>query len=83
MGGGGIVRQQTTSAPSPDGKYSAFSRDGNLYLSGADGSNESAITTDGNAKARIRYGIATIIYGEELGMAGGIFWSPDSRKLAY
>jgi len=83
MGGGGIVRQQTTSAPSPDGKYSAFSRDGNLYLSGADGSNESAITTDGNAKARIRYGIATIIYGEELGMAGGIFWSPDSKKLAY
>jgi dipeptidyl-peptidase-4 len=83
MGGGGIVRQQTTSAPSPDGKYNAFSRDGNLYLSGADGSNESAITTDGNAKARIRYGIATIIYGEELGMAGGIFWSPDSKKLAY
>ncbi len=83
MGGGGIVRQQTTSAPSPDGKYNAFSRDGNLYLSGVDGSNESAITTDGNAKARIRYGIATIIYGEELGMAGGIFWSPDSKKLAY
>jgi dipeptidyl-peptidase-4 len=83
MGGGGIARQQTTSAQSPDRKHNAFSRGGNLWLSDPDGGNEKAITTDGNEKARIRYGIATIIYGEELGMVGGIFWSADSKKLAY
>jgi dipeptidyl-peptidase-4 len=83
LGGGGIVRQQTTSASSPDNGRLAFSRDGNLWLSDPDGSNEVRITTDGNEKARIRYGVATIIYGEELGMSGGIFWSQDGSKLAY
>jgi dipeptidyl-peptidase-4 len=83
MGGGGIARQQTTSVMSPDGKYNAFYRDGNLWLSDPYGGDGVAITTDGNEKARIRYGVATIIYGEELGMTGGIFWSQDSKKLAY
>jgi dipeptidyl-peptidase-4 len=83
MGGGGIARQQTTSAASPDGKYNAFSRGGNLWISDPNGGSEIAVTTDGNEKARLRYGVATIIYGEELGMVGGIFWSQDSRKLAY
>lgn len=83
MGGGGIVRSQTTSALSPDGRHNAFSRDGNLWISDPDGGNAVAITTDGNEKARIRFGVATIIYGEELGMSGGIFWSQDGRKLAY
>jgi dipeptidyl-peptidase-4 len=83
MSGGGIARQQTTSAMSPDGKHNAFSRSGNLWLSDPNGGNEIAVTTDGNEKARLRYGVATIIYGEELGMVGGVFWSQDSKKLAY
>ena len=83
MGGGGIARQQTESARSPDGKFNAFSRDGNLYLSEPNGEIEKAITTKGSISKRLRYGIATIIYGEELGMTGGIFWAQDSKKFAY
>jgi dipeptidyl-peptidase-4 len=83
MGGGGIARSQTTSARSPDGKYNAYSSEGNLYISGIEGEPNKAITTKGSIKDRLRYGIATIIYGEELGMTGGIFWSQDSKKLAY
>lgn len=83
MGGGGIARYQTTSATSPDGKYNAFSSDGNLYISEIEGEPNKAVTTDGSIKDRLRYGVATIIYGEELGMSGGIFWSQDSKKVAY
>ena len=83
MGGGGIARNQTTSASSPDGKYNAYSSEGNLYMNGIDGEPNKPVTTDGSIEDRRRYGIATIIYGEELGMAGGIFWSQDSRKVAY
>ena len=44
---------------------------------------EVAITTDGSEKARIKYGTASWVYGEELGQRTAMWWSPDSRKLAY
>ena len=52
-------------------------------MSDADGANESAITTDGNDKDRIKYGTASWVYGEELSQTSAIWWSPDSRKVAY
>ena len=83
MSTGGIARNQTTSATSPDEKYNAFSSEGNLYIDGIEGDPNKPITTDGSIEDRLRYGIATVIYGEELGMARGIFWSQDSKKVAY
>jgi dipeptidyl-peptidase-4 len=83
-GGTGIERgRQAVSADAPDGKLKAFYRDRNLWVSDAAGANESPITTDGNDKDRIKYGTASWVYGEELAQTSAIWWSPDSRKVAY
>ena len=68
---------------SPDKKLKAFYRDRNLWLSDADGKNEFAVTTDGNEKARIKYGTASWVYGEELNQTTAMWWSPDSTKIAF
>src|SRR5688500_14493198 len=75
--------RQVDSSDSPDGKLKAFYRDRNLWLSDAVGGREIRITTDGGEKARIKYGTASWVYGEELGQTTAMWWSPDSRKIAY
>jgi dipeptidyl-peptidase-4 len=75
--------RQFTTAISPDGVWKATHRDRNIYLSAADGSNERAITTEGSAAARVKYGTASWVYGEELEQVTAMWWSPDSTKLAY
>jgi dipeptidyl-peptidase 4 len=83
-GGTGIERgRQAASADAPDGKLKAFYRDRNLWVGAPDGTGELAITTDGSEKERIKYGTASWVYGEELGQTSAIWWSPDSRKVAY
>jgi dipeptidyl-peptidase-4 len=86
QGGQGIERgRQAGSAESPDGKLRAFYKDFNLWLSDASGANETAITTDGSddKNVRVKYGTASWVYGEELGQRSAMWWSPDSRKIAY
>ena len=75
--------RQYTTAVSPDGAWKAVHRDRNIYFSRADGSNERAITTDGSAASRVKYGTASWVYGEELEQVTAMWWSPDSTKLAY
>ncbi len=75
-------RQFTTSL-SEDGKLKATTRDRNVYISGVDGKNEFAVTTEGSAATRIKFGIASWVYGEELGVRDAMWWSPDSKKLAF
>jgi dipeptidyl-peptidase-4 len=75
--------RQYTSALSPDGRLNAFYRDHNLWLSAADGTGETAITTDGSAASRIEYGTASWVYGEELEQRTAMWWSPDSRRIAF
>ena len=82
-GGGPARGRQFTEAISPDKKFKAFYRDRNLWLSDADGKNETAVTTEGNEKARVKYGTASWVYGEELNQITAIWWSPDSAKLAF
>jgi dipeptidyl-peptidase-4 len=93
-GSGGNSRNgQTRRAPergrqfdvafSPDEKKKSFHRDGNVYLSDADGKNEVAITTDGSKEKRIKYGIASWVYGEELEVREAMWWSPDGTKVAF
>ena len=82
-GGGAPERgRQFTSALSPDRTYEAFYRDRNLWMK-APGGGESAITTDGGEKDRIKYGTASWVYGEELDQTTAIWWAPNSRKVAY
>ena len=75
--------RQFAEAISPDKKLKAFYRDFNFWLSDADGKNEFAVTTEGNEKARLKCGSASWVYGEELDQNSAIWWSPDSRKIAY
>jgi len=81
--GGPERGRQFAEAISPDKKLKAFHRDRNLWLSDADGKNEFAVTTEGNEKARLKCGSASWVYGEELDQNSAMWWSPDSRKLAY
>jgi dipeptidyl-peptidase-4 len=75
--------RQYETAISPDGSMTAFYRDRNVWLSAADGGGERAVTTDGSASSRIKYGTASWVYGEELSQRTAMWWSPDSRMLAY
>jgi dipeptidyl-peptidase-4 len=83
-GGGGPARgRQFTEALSPDGSFKAFYRDRNIWLSDVEGGNETALSTEGNAQTRIKYGTASWVYGEELSQNTAMWWSPDSKKIAY
>lgn len=81
--GGPERGRQFDSAVSPDGKRKAFYKDRNLWLGNVDGSNAIAVTTEGNEKARTKYGVASWVYGEELDQNTAMWWSPDNRQLAY
>ena len=75
--------RQFESTKSPDGRLKAFYKDRNVWISAADGSDARAVTTDGSAAGRVKYGTASWVYGEELSQRTAMWWSPDSRKLAY
>jgi dipeptidyl-peptidase 4 len=81
---GGLERgRQYNSALSPNEKLKAFYRDRNLWLSDANGAAETAVTTDGNEKTRVKCGSASWVYGEELDQTTAMWWSPDSKKIAF
>ena len=75
--------RQFDSARSPDGALTAFYKDRNVWISSADDSEARAVTTDGSITSRIKYGTASWVYGEELSQRTAMWWSPDSRKIAY
>src|SRR6185295_18554305 len=58
--------RQYTAVLSPDGKYEAVYRDRNLWLRPAGETNETAITTEGSERTRVKFGTANWVYGEEL-----------------
>jgi dipeptidyl-peptidase-4 len=69
---------------SPDGKYVAFVRANNLYVSSADTGRETPLTTDGTAK--ILNGRLDWVYEEEIygrGENRAYWWSPDSTRIAF
>lgn len=68
-------RYQTTS---PDGKYKAFIRDWNLWLTEVETGKEIALTTDGIED----FGYATDNAGWKHSDRAILSWSPDSRKIA-
>jgi dipeptidyl-peptidase-4 len=75
--------RQFSIATSPDGKLKAAHKNGNVVVSAADDSNPRQITSDGSPEKRIKNGIASWVYGEELGVREAMWWSPDSKMLAY
>jgi dipeptidyl-peptidase-4 len=75
--------RQFETALSADGKMKSVTRDRNVYVSDADGKNEVAVTTEGSEKTRTKFGVASWVYGEELGVREAMWWSPDGAKLAF
>jgi dipeptidyl-peptidase-4 len=73
--------RQATRATSPDGKTVALHKAGNLFLANPDGSDERAVTTEGGGT--LKFGSASWVYGEELDQDTAMWWSPDSRYLAF
>lgn len=75
--------RQWTNALSPDGFLMAIHRDRNVFLSDTNGSNVVAITRDGSATNRVKFGSANWVYGEELYQSTAMWWSTNSRFLAF
>lgn len=75
--------RQFTFADAPDGKSKAIYRSGNVFITGMNSENEMVITTGGDESKRLKYGSATWVYGEELAQTTAMWWSPDSKKLAF
>jgi dipeptidyl-peptidase 4 len=83
LAGGPARGRQVASVESPDKAMKAFYKDRNLFVSDTAGGNEAPVTADGSEKDRIKYGTASWVYGEELAQTTAMWWSPDSKKLAY
>jgi dipeptidyl-peptidase-4 len=67
---------------SPNGRFVAFVRDNNLYISDLLHSTEKQITNDGEFN-KIINGATDWVYEEEFGFSKAFFWSPDSKKIAF
>ncbi len=73
--------RQRAKETSPDGAWTAISRDWNVFIESEEGEETIEVTTDGHRK--LRYGVASWVYGEELDQQSAMWWSPDSRYLAF
>ncbi|MEO5645804.1 MAG: S9 family peptidase [Bacteroidia bacterium] len=67
---------------SPDGKKVSFMRDNNIFIVDLTTNKESQVTTDG-AWNKIINGGTDWVYEEEFALENGLYWSPDSKKIAY
>jgi len=69
---------------SPDGRYVAFVREGNLFVADRESGSERALTTDGGPK--LLNGVLDWVYQEEIygrGNFTGYWWSPDGARIAF
>ncbi len=66
---------------SPDGKWVAAVRDGDLWLHDAAG--RGAVRVTRRETDEVRYGESEFVAQEEMGRMEGYWFSPDSRKLAF
>jgi dipeptidyl-peptidase-4 len=78
-----VTGQQEFATPSPDGKFVAFVRGGNLWVMDATTGVEQQLTTDGGGA--ILNGKADWVYEEEIFDRRGraFWWSPDSKNIAF
>lgn len=80
--------RQKNTQKSPDGKWSAICKEFNVIIEQNEDENDNdeaplkiQVTTDGTRK--IRYGVASWVYGEELSQRDAMWWSPNSKFLAF
>jgi dipeptidyl-peptidase-4 len=75
--------RQFDTAFSADKTLKAYTKDRNVFISKTNGSGVIQVTTEGNAEKRLKFGIASWVYGEELNVREAMWWSPDGKLLAY
>ncbi len=69
---------------SPDGRYLAFVREGNLFVTDRESGVERRLTADGGRK--LLNGVLDWVYQEEIygrGNFTGYWWSPDGARIAF
>jgi dipeptidyl-peptidase 4 len=66
---------------SPDGKYVAFVRDGEVYVLEIATGRETRLTS--GATDKVQHGVSEFIAQEEMDRHTGYWWSPDSRRIAF
>ena len=82
-----VMKPEWTTNPtlSPDKKFVAFTRDGDLYVAPYEGKGETRLTFDGSKT--VYNGYASWVYYEEIfgrpSKYRAFWWSPDSRKIAF
>ncbi|MEP7346375.1 MAG: DPP IV N-terminal domain-containing protein, partial [Gemmatimonadaceae bacterium] len=81
-----IPNDKRSEVKSPDGKWVAYERGGNIYLRAGGGGQEMQLTTDGSAD--FGYGLANIGCCQQVTNVRNktelrpyVLWSPDSKKL--
>lgn len=67
---------------SPDGKKVAFVRDNNIFVVDLETRKESQVTMDGEWNKIINGG-TDWVYEEEFALPNGMYWSPDSKRIAF
>ncbi|MBQ0019260.1 MAG: DPP IV N-terminal domain-containing protein [Bacteroidales bacterium] len=63
-------------------KFTAFTIQGNLYVSDAKG-NQQQISKDGSTDGSDNIVYGTSVHRDEFGITKGTFWSPDGQQLAF
>jgi dipeptidyl-peptidase-4 len=66
---------------SPDSTYYALCEGWNMVLEHIKTGEKTPVTTSGTRK--YRFGTADWVWGEELNVLHGMWWTPDSKKLIY
>lgn len=75
--------RQFGEAFAPNGKWKAESQNGNVELINSKSGATVAVTTESTASNRIKFGVASWVYGEELGVRDAMWFSPDSEYLGF
>lgn len=66
---------------SPDGRFIACVRDGDIYVIEIETGEETQLTT--GASDTVDFGLAEFVAQEEMGRREGYWWSPDGERLVY
>lgn len=74
--------KQRLAAFSPDGSKVVFMRDNNIFMVDLATRKETQVTMDGEWNKIINGG-PDWVYEEEFSFTNGMFWSPDSKKIAF
>jgi dipeptidyl-peptidase-4 len=74
--------KQRLAAFSPDSKKVSFVRANNIFICDLATSKETQVTMDGEMNKIINGG-TDWVYEEEFALPNGMYWSPDSKKIAF